>query len=91
MFMLFQDARWLYLLLSQSTLRATRLAFEARTNGSRLVTTAETARGDDLGPTIQFAGDTAAFWGVTLPTNVWHPDFPELTDGPGTRPQASAR
>jgi len=91
MFMLFQDGRWQYILMSQSTLSDVRVAFEARMDGGRTVMTAETARGDDLGPTVRFADDTATFWGVTLPTNVWHPDFPELTDGPGSRPQASAR
>lgn len=91
MFMLFQDDRWQYLLLSQPTLGDIRISFESRAVGTRSIVTSETARGDDLGPTIVFDGPSATFWGVTLPLNVWHADFPELSDGPGSRPRASIR
>lgn len=93
MFLLFQEERWQYVLLSQSALGDIRTDYELRGPGvaGRPAATAETARGDDLGPTIAFSASTATFWGVTLPTNAWHPSFPELNEGPGARAKASSR
>jgi hypothetical protein len=91
MFMLFQGDRWHYLLLSQSTLGDIRIAFESRPPRipGKPIATAETARGDDLGPNILFDAGSASFWGVVLPANAWHPDFPELSEGPGARSRPS--
>lgn len=86
LFMLLQEERWHYLLLERSRLADIRVAFESSNPGGRTITT---ARGDDLGPTILFDGASASFWGTTLPTNTWHPDFPELSDGPGARSRSS--
>ncbi len=93
MFMLLQDDRWRYLLIAQTVLQDQRKAFESRTGGrpGPSPRTDDTAQGDDLGPSILFGGDTATFWGVVLPLDTWHPDFPELSDGPGARSQSLLR